>query len=146
MVRLKFLHVSKYQIEVQIDRGNWETGYISSKEASIQMIPKKDGRKYLRIRGLILQKGCNNWSFIFAIQSKIKIKNVAKQGRQHARIQQRLSFTEGCLPLQAVFHQRSSSNKGHVSLKVIFPPKVVFQRGLTSNKGHLPLKVIFHLP
>ena len=38
-------------------------------------------------------------------------------------------------PSKVVFHQRSSSIKGHL------PSKVVFDRRSSSNKGHLPSEV-----
>ena len=49
-----------------------------------------------------------------------------------------VSSTEGRLPPKFVFHQRSSSNKGYL------PPKVVFHQRPSSIEGHLPSKVIFH--
>ena len=87
-----------------------------------------------------------------ALNSK---RNAAKRSRQHLRIQQRSSSTEGRLPPQVVFHRRSSSSEGRLPPKVIFhprssftqgrlPPKVVFHRSLSSSEGCLPLKVVFH--
>ena len=76
-------------------------------------------------------------------------KNAAKRKRQHARIQQRSSSTEGRLPPQVVFHRRSSSIEGRLPRKVVIhgrsssnsgslPPKVVFHRRLSSIEGRLP--------
>ena len=74
ILRLKFLHVTQYQKDVSTDRGILKVGsdlpgYILSKEA-----PYNCYKKELQIRRLKLQKGCNERSFIFATQSKIKLK------------------------------------------------------------------------
>ena len=78
-IKAKFFHVTKYQKEVPTDRGISKVGsglpgYISSKQASIQSIPKKEGGWELQIRGLKLQKRQNKRPLFFAIQSKIKLK------------------------------------------------------------------------
>ena len=65
------------------------------------------------------------------------IKNAEKRSRQHARIQQRSSSTEGRLPPKVIFHQRASSTEGGL------PPKVIFHLRSSSTKGCLPPKVIF---
>ena len=72
-------------------------------------------------------------------------KNAAKWSRQHARIQRRLSSTEGCLPPKVIFHWRSSSTEGRLPPNVVccLPLKVVFQWRVSSTEGHLPLKVVF---
>ena len=77
-------------------------------------------------------------------QGLLKSKIAAKRTRQHARINQRLSSTKGCLPPKVIFHQRLSSTKG------CFPPKVVFHQRLFSTEdcltteGCLHMKVFFH--
>ena len=53
-------------------------------------------------------------------------------------------FEKGHLPLQVIFHQRSSSTEGHLPSGGRLPLKVIFQRRSSSTKSHLPLKVVFH--
>ena len=98
-------------------------------------------------------EGCILQTLNFAL--RLNQKNATKRSRQHARIQQRSSSTEGHLPPKVVFHQRSSSTEGRPPQKVVFhwclsfpeghlPPKVVFHQRSSSTEGCLPPKVVFH--
>ena len=98
-----------------------------------------------------------------------KLKNDCNSGIQQSRVSkfsisslsskvvfhQSSSSIKGHLPSMVVFHQRLSSVKGCLLSKVLFHqmsspvkgrhlPKVFFRQRLSYVKGRVPLKVVFH--
>ena len=72
------------------------------------------------------------------LPSKIVFHQKLSSNKGHLPSHQRLFSIKGCLPSKVVFHQRMSS------IKCCLPSKGVFHQRLSSIKCHLSSKVFFH--